>query len=98
MEIEWTTERPKRRRGRAEGVGMAADILKSLETTLGGGAIQISIPPSWMGKKRSPHTYAHGNLSKKVKLNWPGYMLRTRVEGDKMVLWLEARRRAVDNA
>lgn len=69
---------------------MAADILRSLETTIAGGAIQVVLPDSWKGKRRSPHTYAHGNLSKKIKQLFPGYALRTRLDGpDVLLMWLE---------
>lgn len=93
MEMEFTPERPKRKRGRKEGVGLAADILRALEPTMVGGAVRVVVPESWRGKKRSPHTYAHGNLSKRIKGKWPNYSLRTRLEegGEALVMWLEKR-------
>jgi hypothetical protein len=90
MEMEFTPDRPKRKRGRREGIGMAADIMRALEPTMAGGAVRIAIPASWKGKKRSPHTYAHGNLSKKIKETWPEYSLRTRLDdGEHLIVWLE---------
>lgn len=71
---------------------MAAELLLALEPTLTGGSITIPIPARWAGKKRSPHTYAHGNLSKHVKAKWPEYGLKTRVNGGDLTMWLEKRK------